>query len=67
MPACFTRHAAVWCSDFPPASRKRLASDHLPSASKLSRPGEEENPEEQQSTPNPRILQAKTFKAEMAP
>src|SRR3982750_3844216 len=22
-PACFTRHAAVWCSDFPLASRKR--------------------------------------------
>jgi hypothetical protein len=21
MPACFTRHAAVWCSDFPPASQ----------------------------------------------
>src|SRR5205809_7873487 len=20
LPACFTRHAAVWCSDFPPAS-----------------------------------------------
>jgi hypothetical protein len=36
MPACFTRHAAVWCSDFPPTSRKRLASDHLPSANNLS-------------------------------
>src|SRR6478672_12081024 len=22
VPACFTRHAAVWCSDFPPVSRK---------------------------------------------
>ena len=31
-PAFFTRHVAVWCSDFPPASRKRLTSDHLPSA-----------------------------------
>src|SRR5205823_13121086 len=30
--ACFTRHAAVWCSDFPPANRKRFTSDHLPSA-----------------------------------
>src|SRR6266436_10354856 len=30
-PACFTRHVAVWCSDFPPASRNRLTSDHLPS------------------------------------
>ena len=31
-------HAAVWCSDFPPASsaNARLASDHLPSASSLS-------------------------------
>src|SRR6476660_4134185 len=38
MPASFTRHAAVWCSDFPPASsaNARLASDHLPSASSLS-------------------------------
>jgi hypothetical protein len=36
MPAYFTRHAAVWCSDFPPASRKQLASDHLPSANNLS-------------------------------
>src|SRR5438034_6155595 len=35
-PACFTRHVAVWCSDFPPASRKGLTSDHLPSASNLS-------------------------------
>jgi hypothetical protein len=32
-PACFTRHAAVWCSDFPltrPAIAGRV-SDHLPS------------------------------------
>src|SRR5207244_863417 len=35
-PAYFTRHAAVWCSDFPPASRKRLTSDHLPSADNLT-------------------------------
>lgn len=35
-PARFTRHAAVWCSDFPLTSRKRLASDHLPSANNLS-------------------------------
>ena len=35
LPACFTRHAAVWCSDFPlpnPA-KARLTSDHLPSCS----------------------------------
>ena len=37
-PACFTRRAAVWCSDFPPASRKQLASDHLPSPNNLSQP-----------------------------
>ena len=37
-PTSFTRHAAVWCSDFPPASpaNARLASDHLPSANNLS-------------------------------
>src|SRR6266480_2156817 len=34
-PAYFTRHAAVWCSDFPPVSRKRLTGDHLPSAANL--------------------------------
>ncbi len=39
-PACFTRHAAVWCSDFPPATPANagLASDHLPSANNLSQP-----------------------------
>ena len=37
-PAYFTRHAAVWCSDFPPASRKGLTSDHLPSARSLPHP-----------------------------
>jgi hypothetical protein len=38
MPAYFTRHAAVWCSDFPPASPANagFASDHLPSANNLS-------------------------------
>jgi len=38
MPAYFTRHAAVWCSDFPPASSASagLTSDHLPSAPNLS-------------------------------
>ena len=38
MPACFTRHAAVWCSDFPPTSPANagLASDHLPSANNLT-------------------------------
>src|SRR5215467_15004978 len=36
-PAYFTRHAAVWCSDFPPANRKRSTSDHLPSTDNLAR------------------------------
>src|SRR2546421_12378804 len=33
LPACFTRHAAVWCSDFPLAhpAHAGLPSDHLPS------------------------------------
>src|SRR5207247_4897008 len=39
-PAYFTRHAAVWCSDFPPANRKRFTSDHLPSATNLSQRAE---------------------------
>src|SRR6476646_3541905 len=38
--AYFTRHAAVWCSDFPPASRKGLTSDHLPSAHSLTQSAE---------------------------
>src|SRR6266481_5667651 len=38
-PAYFTRHAAVWCSDFPPANPANagLTSDHLPSANNLAR------------------------------
>src|SRR5712691_5915596 len=38
LPAYFTRHAAVWCSDFPPANPAEagLTSDHLPSADKLA-------------------------------
>ena len=39
LPAYFTRHAAVWCSDFPPANRKRFTSDHLPSANNISQSG----------------------------
>src|SRR5213079_2866460 len=37
LPAYFTRHAAVWCSDFPPANpaNARLTSDHLPSADNI--------------------------------
>ena len=47
MPASFTRHAAVWCSDFPPAAPKTfgVASDHLPSANNLSQLAEEQNAE----------------------
>jgi hypothetical protein len=36
LPAYFTRHAAVWCSDFPPVTQKRVTSDHLPSAHSLT-------------------------------
>jgi hypothetical protein len=38
LPAYFTRHAAVWCSDFPPVSPANagLTSDHLPSAHSLT-------------------------------
>ena len=52
MPACFTRHAAVWCSDFPPASPANagLASDHLPSANNLTQQVEEESSENRRST-----------------
>ena len=34
LPTCSTWHAAVWCSDFPPANPAKagLTSDHLPSA-----------------------------------
>ena len=37
-PACFTRHVAVWCSDFPPANPANagFTSDHLPSAQNLA-------------------------------
>ena len=37
-PAYFTRHAAVWCSDFPPVNPAGagLTSDHLPSARNLA-------------------------------
>jgi hypothetical protein len=39
-PACSTRHAAVWCSDFPPATPNAfgVTSDHLPSTGSLSQP-----------------------------
>src|SRR6267378_7894970 len=38
LPAYFTWHAAVWCSDFPPANPANagLTSDHLPSAHNLT-------------------------------
>ena len=42
-PAYFTRHAAVWCSDFPPASHKGLTSDHLPSTHSLTQSGKQES------------------------
>ena len=43
LPAYFTRHAAVWCSDFPPVTRKRVTSDHLPSAKSISQSGKQES------------------------
>src|SRR6266576_189914 len=45
LPAYFTRHAAVWCSDFPPANPANagLTSDHLPSAGTISQSGKQEN------------------------
>ena len=45
LPAYFTRHAAVWCSDFPPASPANagLTSDHLPSARSISQSGKQES------------------------
>src|SRR4029453_13505982 len=42
-PAYFTRHAAEWCSDFPPANRKRFTSDHLPSKGSISQSGKQES------------------------
>ena len=68
MPACFTRHAAVWCSDFPLTTPQAfgVASDHLPSASNLSQQDEEENSEKR---PKARAScnKRRSFKAEMAP
>jgi len=48
LPAYFTRHAAVWCSDFPPVNPTNagLTSDHLPSAHSLTQPVEKK------TTPN---------------
>src|SRR6266436_5670025 len=45
LPAYFTRHAAVWCSDFPPANPANagLTSDHLPSEGSISQSGKHES------------------------
>src|SRR5438876_8877962 len=45
LPAYFTRHAAVWCSDFPPANPANagLTSDHLPSEGSISQSGKQES------------------------
>ncbi len=37
VPACFTRHVALWCSDFPLPCRTDRGSDHLPSARNVTR------------------------------
>src|SRR5437899_128678 len=44
-PAYFTRHAAVWCSDFPPANPANagLTSDHLPSERSISQSRKQES------------------------
>jgi len=59
MPACFTRHAAVWCSDFPPASPAYagFASDHLPSANNLSHWAKKKTPKSGRAPQNARIVQ----------
>ena len=48
LPAYFTRHAAVWCSDFPPVNPANagLTSDHLPSERSISHSGKQENRKE---------------------
>src|SRR5947209_3940066 len=45
LPAYFTRHAAVWCSDFPPANPANagLTSDHLPSERSISQSRKQES------------------------
>src|SRR5438046_8756742 len=45
LPAYFTRHAPVWCSDFPPVSPANagLTSDHLPSERSISQLGKQES------------------------
>src|SRR4029077_17782598 len=45
LPAYFTRHAAVRCSDFPPANpaNAELTSDHLPSERSISQSGKQES------------------------
>src|SRR5512132_1933564 len=45
LPAYFTRHAAVWCSDFPPVNPANagLTSDHLPSERSISHSGKQES------------------------
>src|SRR5439155_6573267 len=57
LPACFTRHAAVWCSDFPPANRKRFTSDHLPSALTLPQYGKQESRKSSRHRSGPSTLE----------
>src|SRR5207248_7058845 len=56
-PAYFTRHAAVWCSDFPPVNRKRFTSDHLPSALTLSQYGKQESRKSSRHRSGPSTLE----------
>src|SRR5215475_9938291 len=52
-PAYFTRHAAVWCSDFHPANPATagLTSDHLPSANNSS-----QSAQKKRGTPTKQII-----------
>ena len=53
LPAYFTRHAAVWCSDFPPASlatyqRSSAIGKELTTRTKIWKPGDQEKNQESQ-------------------
>src|SRR5439155_17176512 len=63
-PASSTRHTAVWCSDFPPASRKRLTSDHLPSRAIYHNPEEKGTADYADDSKNPIILSILSMNSE---
>src|SRR5207247_4852832 len=63
-PASSTRHTAVWCSDFPPASRKRLTGDHLPSQVIYHNPGEKGTADYVDDSKSPIILSILSMNSE---